>query len=250
MSPATLAFLAELFRWTLAPLNPADYADTLRMPRDGGIPPFAMVGARPGGAAAPTEQVSASGMAFEALLPQKLRGGDVPVPVVAFSVERWPLTFGLHNARIRAEAGRAAVLDQWVAYAGRGRFKALQSGSYTFNLTFRSPRETSCYAFLVFGGAELFPDHDRTIRRKVPPRIVMAPGERRVFQRGVTVPVAGVYDLELTVGCHPGRKPDVRIERGELEAWQAVEVGLQVITPGDRAPRDFTAGELVQPLPQ
>lgn len=40
-------------------------------------------------------------------------------------------TFATHNARITAERGSEATLDQWVAYAAEGALRIVEPGAYS-----------------------------------------------------------------------------------------------------------------------
>lgn len=249
MSPETAAFLAALFRWTLAGTNPLDYAETVRGPRDSNVPAFSVVEDRPTASTAPVPAGQAQpGLRVRVLVPQQIvaeAAGDLR-DLIAFPFASWPLTFAYHNAQLRSRGGRQAVHEGWVVYLGEAQFVAAREGAYTFSLSFRSPAVTSCYSHLAVGGVEIFPHFERRVRRRVPPRIVLTAGERRVFQREVQLGV-GRYEIALAVGCHPDRKPGARIAQGHQAPWQATEVSLQTKAPGDAAARALTAAELIAP---
>lgn len=249
MSPETAAFLAALFRWTLADPNPLDYAETVRGPRDSNVPAFSVVEDRPAASTAPVPSGQAQpGLRVRALMPQQLEAetaGEVR-DVVTFPFTSWPLTFAYHNAQLRSRGGRQAVNEGWVVYLAEAQFVATRAGAYTFSLSFRSPAVTSCYSHLVIGGVEVFPDFERSLRRRLPPRIALRVGERRQFSRELRIE-GGRFELALVVACHPSGKPSERLTASELANWQATEVTLLVRTPNDVISRFPTSRELVLP---
>lgn len=242
MAPETLAFLTALLSWAMVSAKIGDQLENLGGTRDSGIPPFAAV-VLDGPTVAEVSD-GASGITVSAVLPQKIDGTAQPVALVTFPFDQWPLTFAYHNAQLTAGSGSEATVDQWVTYVARGQWQPAAAGTYTFTLTFRSPAETGCYASLVIADDEVFPGFERKFRKKIPPRVVMEPGERRTFQRAVEVRQVGTYALELATGCYPGNKPAIRVAEDRRAAWQATEVNLQITAPGDAGPRPFGAEEL------
>lgn len=241
-SAEVLTFLAALSSWALRPASPLDMAEGFRGPRDSQIPTMEVVpDAAPKPASGP---LGASGASIRVYLPQE--AGGVVRPAYRFTTGDWPLTFQLHNARIRADSGKQAMLDDWVMYALAGKFMAAKPGTYSFQLTFRSPAAMSCFAVTTIGGAEIFPDFERKFRKKLPPRVAMDAARRRSFQRDLELPEKGPYPIELAVACHPGKKPEPRVAAGDTAAWQATEVNLLVRPPDESGFRSFKSDELTQ----
>lgn len=249
-SPLTFVFLGQLFSWALTGQGVGDRMENLRGPRDSGIPAHSVVDASEKPVIAPALPPDAkpqAGVLVGVYLPQQTQGkatGQLR-PFFTFDANRWPLTFNLHNARLKAEGGKSVQIDDWVTYVATSRFTAKQSGLHSFVLTLRTPAEAmGCYLYLVVGEVEVFPDFERKIRKKVPPRIVMNAGQRRTFQRDMTLP-AGSYQVDLTASCHPSGKPEPRMLSTVAPAWQATEITMQLKGPADNAPRAFAADELV-----
>lgn len=239
----TLAFLAALSSWALRPASPIDLAEGIRGPRDSQVPTMDVV--QPDAPPKPSSgPLGAPGATLRVYLPQEA-GGAVR-PAYRFATSDWPMTFQLHNARIRADSGKQATLDDWAMYALAGKFMAAKPGSYSFQLTFRAPIVMSCFALSTIGGAEIFPDFERKFRKALPPRVVMDATRRRSFQRDVELPEKGPYPFELAVACHPGKKPEPRVAGDKTAAWQATEVNLLVRAPGESAFRPLKADELTQ----
>lgn len=247
MSPEILTFVSALMGWALDDGSTGDFFETLGGVRDGRVPPFAQVKLSDGAVARQDPAEREPGLRVQAILPQEVGQGDAVQALATFGFNEWPLSFATHNARLTAEAGRNATVDQWVIYVADGDFRPATAGPYTFTLTFRAPAEMSCYALLALSGEQIFPGKERKYRKSLPPRIVMEAGERRTFQRQVELSETADYPLELAIGCHVGKKPDIRVPPDALAAWQATEVNLSVMGPGESVPRAFEAEELRQP---
>lgn len=247
MSPEILTFVSALMGWALDDGSTGDFFETLGGVRDGRVPPFAQVVLSDGAAPSEGGGDGEPGLRVRAILPQQVGQGEEVQALATFGFNEWPLSFATHNARLTAEAGRNATVDQWVIYVADGRFRPAETGPYTFTLTFRAPQEMSCYALMALAGDQIFPGKERKYRKSLPPRIVMEAGERRTFQRQVALAQPGDYPLELAIGCHVGKKPDIRVPPDALAAWQATEVNLTVMGPGESVPRAFEAEELLQP---
>lgn len=229
MSPEIMAFLKAMFAWAMAGTGPSDYAETLRGPRDSGILPFAAV-AEPiqADASLVIPENATPGVTVGAYLPQALEDGQEPVPIIRYAFNEWPLTFATHNARITAERGSDATLNQWVAYAGTGILAVPEPGAYSLEISFRAPAAASCYAAVTVNGIEVFPTTERRIRKELPPRIVMEAGERRTFIRQMQLGGAGNYKAEFALACHPGRKPSSRLAANEFAAWAESSISLAI----------------------
>lgn len=241
----TLTLIATMASLIQLPGTLGNISEKMMRARDGGIPPISMVALddKPTQAFAfPPGARPEPGLSVRVFTHQASRALR---PIVTLPWTSGELSFAAHNNRLRELAGKNAEISEWVFYVANGLFTAKEPGQHTFSLMINSPEaRMGCFALIVIGGEEIFPDHQRKILKKIPPLILVEQAQKRTFQRDVALD-AGAYEIELTAACFPGAAPKTTVDAQHFKAWQSMGLQLQVRAPKEGRPRSFTRDELV-----